>query len=122
MHLWIVSGCLKLLPPEELEHLGLPDGEEFTSPVKKVLYISENDTPFLEENTTLFQQHTGATRFNLFTGNQTIDQREKSFKVINCILIYLMGARTIDAHCRVKAELNLALFCLFYRNCFNHKV
>ncbi|GLT70491.1 hypothetical protein SLA2020_425670 [Shorea laevis] len=69
--------CLKLLPPEELEHLGLPDGEESTSPVKKVLYISENDTPFLEENTTLFQQHTGATRFNLFTGNQTIDQREK---------------------------------------------
>lgn len=104
-HLWIVSGCLKLLPPEELEHLGLPEGEESTSPVKKVLYISENDTPFLEENTALSQQRTGATRFIFFTGNQTFDQREKSFKVMSCILLYLMGARTIDAYCRVKAEL-----------------
>ena len=104
-HLWIVSGCLKLLPLEELEHLDIPEGEESTSPVKKVLYMSENDTPFLEENTNLSQQRTGGTRFNVFTGNQTRDQREKSFEVISCILIYLMGARTIDAHCLVKAEL-----------------
>ncbi|XP_059455455.1 probable hexosyltransferase MUCI70 isoform X1 [Corylus avellana] len=71
--------CLKLLPLEELEHLDIPEGGESTSPVKKVLYMSENDIPFLEENTNL--QRTGATRFNVFTGNQTRDQREKSFKV-----------------------------------------
>lgn len=86
----IVPGCLKLLPPEELEHLGIPMGEESTSPVNKVLYLSENDTASLEGNAALSQQRTEGTRFNLFTGNQTHDQRAKSYKVMSFILIYLI--------------------------------
>lgn len=94
MCLCTVSGCLKLLPPEELEHLDIPVGEKFTSHVHKVLYISENnETPSLVGNTTLSQHRTEATRFNLFTGNQTLDQRDKSFKVISLILIDLMASR-----------------------------
>ncbi|KAF3446259.1 hypothetical protein FNV43_RR11438 [Rhamnella rubrinervis] len=73
--------CLKLLPPEELEHLDIPQRKESTSPVNKVVYISENDSPFLRGTTTQSGQHTEATRFNLFTGNQTLDQRDTSFKV-----------------------------------------
>ncbi|POO03194.1 hypothetical protein TorRG33x02_012550 [Trema orientale] len=72
--------CLKLLPQEELEHLDIPSSKGSTSPVSKVLYISENDTPFLGRNIVLSGQSTNATRFNLFTGNQTLDQRENSFK------------------------------------------
>ncbi|BBG96430.1 Protein of unknown function D [Prunus dulcis] len=73
--------CLKILSPEELEHLEIPVREEANSPVSKVLYISENDTPFLGGNSTLSQEHTDATRFNLFTGSQTLDERSKTFKV-----------------------------------------
>ena len=90
MLLSIISGCLKLLPPEELQHLDIPTDKEPTNPVKRVAYTSENDTPYIEGNITLSQQHMEATRFNLFTGNQTLEQREKSFKVINCILRSLM--------------------------------
>lgn len=100
MCLCTLSGCLKLLPPEELEHLDVPVGEESTSPVNKVLYISENDTPSLVGNTALSQHRTEATRFNLFTGNQTLDQRDKSFKVRSFILIDLMASR-IDARSHV---------------------
>ncbi|PQQ02091.1 hypothetical protein Pyn_11078 [Prunus yedoensis var. nudiflora] len=54
--------CLKILSPEELEHLEIPVREEANSPVSKVLYISEIDTPFLEGNSTLSQ------------GNSTLSQ------------------------------------------------
>ncbi|GAV71606.1 DUF616 domain-containing protein [Cephalotus follicularis] len=81
----IVAGvrdrCLKLLPPEELQRLEIPMGEEPNSPVKNVIYLSENETPYVGGRATLPQQRTNATRFNLFTGSQTLDQREKSFKV-----------------------------------------
>lgn len=80
--------CLKLLPPEELEHLGIPMGEESTSPVDKVLYLSENDTASLEGNAALSQQRTEGTRFNLFTGNQTLDQRAKSFKMSETPMVH----------------------------------
>ncbi|XP_040996664.1 probable hexosyltransferase MUCI70 [Juglans microcarpa x Juglans regia] len=80
--------CLKLLPPEELEHLDVPVGEESTSPVNKVLYISENDTLSLVGNTALSQHRTEATRFNLFTGNQTLDQRDKSFKASETPMVH----------------------------------
>lgn len=86
-NLWIILGCLKILSPEELEHLEIPVREEANSPVSKVLYISENDTPFLGGNNTLSQEHTDATRFNLFTGSQTLDQRSKTFKVISYIFV-----------------------------------
>lgn len=81
----IVSGCLKLLSPEELEHLDIPSGNESPSPVSRVLYMSENDSPFISGTAILSGQHTEATKFNLFTGNQTLDQRDNSFKVISCV-------------------------------------
>ncbi|XP_062090523.1 probable hexosyltransferase MUCI70 [Humulus lupulus] len=73
--------CLKLLPPEELDHLDIPSSKESTSPVSELVYISENDTPFLGRNIVFSGQSTNATRFNLFTGNQSLDQRDNSFKV-----------------------------------------
>ena len=89
MRLCIIPGCLKLLPPEELEHLDIPVGEGSNSPVNQVLYMSESDTLVSEGSNILSRQSTETTRFNSFTGNQTLDQREKSFKVIRFILIYL---------------------------------
>ncbi|KAI4336922.1 hypothetical protein L6164_015393 [Bauhinia variegata] len=80
--------CLELLPPDELEHLDIPVAEESSSPVTKVLYISESNTPFLGVNTTFARQHTKDTRFNLFTGNQTLDQRERSFEVKETMMIH----------------------------------
>lgn len=79
----MVSGCLKLLPPTELQHLEIPMHDE-SSPVKNVVYISEKATQH-GGNTTLPQLRTVGTRFNLFTGDQTLEKREKSFKVISHI-------------------------------------
>ncbi|KAF5747091.1 hypothetical protein HS088_TW06G01270 [Tripterygium wilfordii] len=73
--------CLKLLPPDELEHLDLSMHEDTSGPVKSVLYMSEKKTTFLDRNATLPQQSSEIKRFNLFPGNQTLDQRDKSFKV-----------------------------------------
>lgn len=74
--------CLKILPLEELENLDVPSSKESNSPVNKVIYISENDTEFLGgNNDVLSRQDSQATRFNLFTGNQTLYWRENSFKV-----------------------------------------
>ncbi|KAK6938757.1 Protein of unknown function DUF616 [Dillenia turbinata] len=70
--------CLKLLPPEELEHLDIPLGDDPSSPVKSVVYLSENDSSYGLGNT---QQHSQDTRFNLFTGHQSFNQRDKSFEV-----------------------------------------
>lgn len=84
--LWILSGCLNLLPPEQLEQLDLPANEESKSSVKKLVYLSDNNLPYVGGNTTFSRQLSEGSRFNLFTGDQTFDQREKSFKVMNNIL------------------------------------
>lgn len=77
---------MKILPLEELENLDLPSSKESTSPVNIVKYIADNDTEFLGANNDVrFGQSTQVTRFNLFTGNQTLDQRANSFKVISCV-------------------------------------
>ncbi|XP_061989345.1 probable hexosyltransferase MUCI70 [Rosa rugosa] len=86
----VTQRCLPILPPEQLEHLEIPVLQDSTSPVKKLIYTTENDAPLLGRRyNTLSQEHTDATRFNLFTGNQTLDQRGEMFKVnetvtINC--------------------------------------
>ncbi|KAF8406383.1 hypothetical protein HHK36_008470 [Tetracentron sinense] len=77
--------CLKLLPLEELQNLDIPVGEEPQLPVKRVVYISETDTSYTGGNTTLLRQH---TRFNLFTGNQTIHEREQSYKVNETAVVH----------------------------------
>ncbi|KAJ0087469.1 hypothetical protein Patl1_09076 [Pistacia atlantica] len=86
--------CLKLLPPDQLEHLDLPVNEKSRSHVKKVVYFSENDILDLGGNNTLSRQQSKGTRFNLFTGNQTFDEREKSFKV----------DKTAEVHCGFYSE------------------
>ncbi|XP_076895309.1 putative hexosyltransferase MUCI70 [Bidens hawaiensis] len=69
--------CLKLLPTEELEHLDFPLNKDLSAPIKKVIYLSESNVPFGKHS----QPELGTTRFNLFTGYQTLNQREQSFKV-----------------------------------------
>lgn len=100
-----LSGCLKLLPAEELEHLELPMNEESSSNlVKRLVYISDQETPYGARESTVSWQRVNDTRFNLFTGHQTMDEREKSFKVLmlnlqkyglflfpNVLCLYLYG-------------------------------
>lgn len=83
----ILLGCLPLLPPEELDQLDIPVEKDFRGPVKKVSYISESDTSLVGVSTDLTQQHPEITRFNLFTGNQTLQERDSSFEVIKHSLI-----------------------------------
>lgn len=94
---------MKLLSPDELEHLDIPSGNKSPSPVNRVLYMSENDSPFLS-GAALSGQHTEAARFNLFTGNQTLDQRDNSFKVISCVAHILTRFSLIHYHYHVKAQ------------------
>ncbi|CAN4092802.1 unnamed protein product [Withania somnifera] len=72
--------CLKLLPAEELEHLDFPMDKMPADPIKRVGYITEAN-PASVDDAMPFEQHSGASRFNLFTGNQTLKQRDESFKV-----------------------------------------
>ncbi|CAH2070401.1 unnamed protein product [Thlaspi arvense] len=78
--------CLKLLPPEELEHLDILEHKDSSSPVKKVVYLTDTDTSVGEEKAAV---RVNGTRFNLFTGNQTFAERENSFKV----------SETVSVHC-----------------------
>lgn len=77
-----------MLPPDELENLDLPMNKESSSPIKKVVYLSGNDLPYVGGNSTLSQQPREGTRFNLFTGIQTFDQREESFKVRTHLIVF----------------------------------
>lgn len=114
---------MKILPLEELENLDVPSSKESNSPVNKVIYISENDTEFLGgNNDVLSRQDSQATRFNLFTGNQTLYWRENSFKVISCVahvlrfwLIYCMIIRML----MLKKELQGLLWILQYNTYFS---
>ncbi|XP_047322971.1 probable hexosyltransferase MUCI70 [Impatiens glandulifera] len=81
--------CLDLLPPEELEHLNIPQDKESSDIVKEVVYMSEKTLSHIEGNHTFPQQHKATKKFNFFTGFQTLEQRAKSFKVnethsLNC--------------------------------------
>ncbi|XP_019178540.1 PREDICTED: uncharacterized protein LOC109173711 [Ipomoea nil] len=81
--------CLDLLPPEELEKLDFPIGDAHTKPVQSIVYKSDANEHPVEGNLTLLQQFSDSTRFNLFTGSQSLEQREESFKVsetavVNC--------------------------------------
>nr|WDD38930.1 putative hexosyltransferase [Fagopyrum tataricum] len=71
--------CLKILNPEELQHLVIPKGNSQSIPIKKLEYISESNSPYLGENSTSKSGENG--RFNLFTGYQTFSQRDKSFEI-----------------------------------------
>uniref|UniRef100_A0A1J3D3P7 TOD1/MUCI70 glycosyltransferase-like domain-containing protein n=1 Tax=Noccaea caerulescens TaxID=107243 RepID=A0A1J3D3P7_NOCCA len=77
--------CLKLLPPEELENLDVLDRKDSSSPVKKLVYLTDTDTSMGEKKAV----RANGTRFNLFTGNQTFAERENSFQV----------SETVSVHC-----------------------
>lgn len=80
--------CLKLLPPDALEHLDIPLGEETKSAVKRVIYKSDDNTSYLGSNSSLLQRSTEAGRFNLFTGIQSLYEREQSFKVNETAVVH----------------------------------
>ncbi|KAK9748352.1 hypothetical protein RND81_02G051800 [Saponaria officinalis] len=80
--------CLKLLPPEELDHLQLPVMNGPKGPIKDVVYISEDNNPYSGENSTMSEQEKGTGRFNLFTGYQTLQQRERSFKITDTPMVH----------------------------------
>ncbi|TYI75567.1 hypothetical protein E1A91_D06G014500v1 [Gossypium mustelinum] len=81
--------CLKILPAEELEHVELPLTEESSSNlVKRLVYLSDQGTPYGAGDSTDSWQRINDTRFNLFTGHQTMDEREKSFKVNETAVIH----------------------------------
>ncbi|KAL6616066.1 hypothetical protein ACP70R_038336 [Stipagrostis hirtigluma subsp. patula] len=84
--------CLKLLSPKNLANLAFPEGTKRNSVVKRIIYKSDDDdydTYNSKANSTYLLQHAEATRFNLFTGFQTIPEREDSFKV----------NETVNVHC-----------------------
>nr|DAD40614.1 TPA_asm: hypothetical protein HUJ06_014937 [Nelumbo nucifera] len=85
---WILIGCLKLLPPEQLEILDIPVAEETSFPVRRVVYKSDSGTSYLGGNAILLERHTEATRFNLFTGNQTLQEREQSYKANETAVVH----------------------------------
>jgi len=79
---------LKLLPPEDIEHLEFPSEQASDSPVRSVLYaVLESRQEVGGNATTSKQLEMESQNFNLFTGNQTLQERQESFKVISCLQI-----------------------------------
>ncbi|KAK6115858.1 hypothetical protein DH2020_008127 [Rehmannia glutinosa] len=73
--------CLKLPTPEELEVLEIPNDKDSRSPIKELVYATETDRASKEGKFNLSMVYLEGARFNLFTGNQTLEHREQSFKV-----------------------------------------
>ncbi|KAK1323082.1 hypothetical protein QJS10_CPA02g00101 [Acorus calamus] len=76
--------CLKIVPPEQIQNLEFPEEVRTNDAVKRIVYKSDTSS-----SNTLSGEDMGATRFNLFTGPQTLSEREESFKVnetavVNC--------------------------------------
>ncbi|XP_016163171.1 uncharacterized protein LOC107605720 [Arachis ipaensis] len=81
--------CLKILPPEKLETLDFPEEKESGGPIDEVLYMfSESDASFVGGNTTLSQLRTEDIRFNYFTGNQTFEERDRSFEMKKSVKVH----------------------------------
>ncbi|XP_045791379.1 probable hexosyltransferase MUCI70 [Trifolium pratense] len=95
--------CLKLLPPEKLEQLEIPVEEESSLPIGKVLYMSGNDASFVGGNATLSQLRAADTSFNLFTGNQTFEERQRSFEVKKTAMVHC-GFYSVDGGFRISDE------------------
>ncbi|KAG0547431.1 hypothetical protein BDA96_01G079600 [Sorghum bicolor] len=77
------KSCLKFLDPEKLQNLELPEIPETNLSIKEVVYRSslphiDNDTP----------SHTESSRFNSFTGYQTLTEREESFKMKKSVTVH----------------------------------
>jgi len=87
--------CLKLLPPEDIEHLELPFAQTSDIPVRNVVYAVLESRDEVGDNSTAFKQlEMESQNFNLFTGNQTLHERQESFKV----------RETMNVHCGFYSE------------------
>ncbi|XWS40357.1 hypothetical protein CRYUN_Cryun18bG0134100 [Craigia yunnanensis] len=82
------KSCLKLLAQEEPDNLEIPSMVTPSFPVKRVMYISEGDGSYIGGNITLPPQPSESTRFNMFTGYQTIHQREQNYKVNETAVVH----------------------------------
>ena len=100
----ILTACLKLVSPKSLANLVFPEGTKHDFVVKRITYKSDDgdyDTFHSEANSTYLLQHAEATRFNLFTGFQTLAEREDSFKVVRLTDMYYIVVRKLWFHRRV---------------------
>ncbi|KAI0511832.1 hypothetical protein KFK09_012464 [Dendrobium nobile] len=75
--------CLKMLIEEDLNKLEFPDNVVHSSSVKSVTYKTDSGQYPVEGNTTMLRHQNGTARFNLFSGYQTLEEREDSFNVKN---------------------------------------
>ncbi|XP_047321557.1 probable hexosyltransferase MUCI70 [Impatiens glandulifera] len=75
----VKTPCLDLLPERELQLLDIPPERESSDTIKEIMYLSDINMAYVEQN--------NASRFNLFTGSQTLDQREKSFKANETVML-----------------------------------
>jgi len=74
---------LKLLDPEKLQNLELPEIPEANTSIKEVVYRSSMH--HIEDD---ISSHTESSRFNLFTGYQTLTEREESFKIKESMTVH----------------------------------
>lgn len=92
---------MKLLSPKSLANFVFPEGTRLDSVVNGITYKSDEndyDTYHSEANSTYLLQHAEATRFNLFTGFQTLAEREDSFKVVALTYVYCFAVTKLRLH------------------------
>lgn len=78
----LLAACLKIRSPKEIASLEFPSSAEPKYPVKNVVYKSDNNNEsHVKGDSIQSLQNKEATRFNLFTGYQTLREREETFKV-----------------------------------------
>ncbi|XP_039828392.1 probable hexosyltransferase MUCI70 isoform X2 [Panicum virgatum] len=77
------KSCLKLLDPEKLQNLELPEIPETNTSIKEVVYRSSMH--HIKDD---ISSHTESSRFNLFTGYQTLTEREESFKIKESMTVH----------------------------------
>ncbi|KAJ6812020.1 uncharacterized protein M6B38_152255 [Iris pallida] len=80
--------CFKTLPPEEILNLEFPERENTNFSIRRVVYKSDLGNYHIGDNATLISQQTEYARFNLFTGNQTLQEREESFKANETAVVH----------------------------------
>ncbi|OAY78845.1 hypothetical protein ACMD2_08162, partial [Ananas comosus] len=81
--------CLKMLSTEKLENLDFPATAEPNFPIRRVVYRSDyHKHHTVKANATHFLDQVERTRFNLFTGYQSLREREASFKVNETAVVH----------------------------------
>ncbi|KNA11941.1 hypothetical protein SOVF_130480 [Spinacia oleracea] len=96
--------CLPILSAEDLEILDIPvELKGSKGPVKNLIYVSEDNNPYAGENSTFSHHKTNDGRFNLFTGYQSLVQREKSFKVTENPMVHC-GFYSVNGGFKISLE------------------